>query len=76
MGLPLNDNAKIQNRDNRSVVSCMSTSYGIVTVPRQNKFQVHNRRRQRQGGCSASFNRGELTLPWRGNLRTVFEDQP
>ena len=28
------------------------------TDPPQNKFQMHNRRRQRQGGCSASFNGG------------------
>ena len=57
-------------------MSCMSTSYGILTVPRQNKFQMHNRRRQRQGDCSARFNDRELAFTLAGNSHVAFEDQP
>ena len=42
---------------------------GIVTVPRQNKFRMHNRRRQQQGGCSARFNGGELASTLGGGTR-------
>src|SRR5262249_30608449 len=68
------NNAKIHNRDNRSFVSCISTSYGIVTVPRRNKSQMRNRRRQRQGGCSASLNGRELTFTVAWNAHAAFED--
>src|SRR5215469_8881674 len=47
----------------------MSTSNGIVTVQWQNKFQMHNRRRQRQGGGSASLKGRELAFNPIGGTR-------